>query len=127
MGIEGFLIASSVIAIVAQRLVRKVCDGCRTPHTPTTEEAEFATSLGFAVPKQLYHGQGCGRCNQTGYYDRIGVFEVLKRLVIARAGHREIMDTAVAGGLVPLRLDAWDKVAAGVTTVSEVLRSVYTI
>ncbi len=133
MGIEGFLIASSVIAIVAQRLVRKVCDGCRMPHTPTTEEAEFATSLGFAVPKQLYQGQGCGRCNQTGYYDRIGVFEVLtmseelKRLVIARAGHREIMDTAVAGGLVPLRLDAWDKVAAGVTTVSEVLRSVYTI
>ncbi len=133
MGIEGFLIASSVIAIVAQRLVRKVCDGCRMPHTPTTEEAEFATSLGFAVPKQLYQGQGCGRCNQTGYYDRIGVFEVLtmteelKRLVIARAGHREIMDTAVASGLVPLRLDAWDKVAAGVTTVSEVLRSVYTI
>src|SRR5216683_1736130 len=133
MGIEGFLIASSVIAIVAQRLVRKVCDGCRTPHAPTTEEAEFATSLGLAVPKQLYQGQGCGRCNQTGYYDRIGVFEVLtmpdelKRLVIARAGHREIMDTAVAGGLVPLRLDAWRKVAAGVTTVSEVLRSVYTI
>jgi type IV pilus assembly protein PilB len=133
MGIEGFLIASSVIAIVAQRLVRKVCDGCRTPHAPTTEEAEFATSLGLAVPKQLYQGQGCGRCNQTGYYDRIGVFEVLtmtdelKRLVIARAGHREIMDTAVAGGLVALRLDAWKKVAAGVTTVSEVLRSVYTI
>ena len=53
--------------------------------------------------------------------------EELKRLVIARAGHREIMDTAVAGGLVALRLDAWKKVAAGVTTVSEVLRSVYTI
>jgi type IV pilus assembly protein PilB len=133
MGIEGFLIASSVIAIVAQRLVRKVCDGCRTPHPPTVEEAEFATSIGVAVPKLLYSGQGCGRCNQTGYYDRIGVFEVLtmteelKRLVIGRAGHREIMVAAIAGGLVPLRLDAWDKVAAGVTTVAEVVRSVYTI
>jgi type IV pilus assembly protein PilB len=133
MGIEGFLIASSVIAIVAQRLVRKVCDGCRVPHAPTVEEAEFATSLGVTVPKQLYMGQGCGRCNHTGYYDRIGVFEVmtmteeLKRLVIARAGHREIMAAAVATGVVPLRLDAWDKVAAGVTTVSEVLRSVYII
>jgi type IV pilus assembly protein PilB len=133
MGIEGFLIASSVIAIVAQRLVRKVCDGCRTSHPPTVEEAEFATSIGVAVPKLLYQGQGCGRCNHTGYYDRIGVFEVLtmteelKRLVIGRAGHREIMAAAIAGGLVPLRLDAWDKVAAGVTTVAEVVRSVYII
>ena len=133
MGIEGFLIASSVIAIVAQRLVRKVCDGCKTQHAPTVEETEFAASLGRAVPKHLYHGQGCGRCNKTGYYDRLGVFEVLtmtdelKRLVIARAGHREILDAAAQGGLVPLRVDAWEKAAAGVTTVSEVLRSVYII
>ena len=133
MGIEGFLIASSVIAIVAQRLVRKVCDGCRTSHPPTLEEADFAASIGVEVPKELYQGQGCGRCNHTGYYDRIGVFEVLtmtedlKRLVIGRAGHRDIMAAAIAGGVVPLRLDAWDKVAAGVTTVSEVVRSVYII
>ena len=131
MGIEGFLIASSVIAIVAQRLVRKVCDGCRTPHEPTLEEIEFAASLGRAVPDHLYHGQGCTRCNQTGYYDRIGVFELLtmtdalKRLVILRAGHREITAIAVADGMVSLRLDAWDKVESGVTTVSEILRSVY--
>jgi type IV pilus assembly protein PilB len=133
MGIEGFLIASSVIAIVAQRLVRKVCDGCKTLHPVTVEESEFAASLGRAVPTHLFHGQGCGRCNQTGYYDRLGVFEVLtmtdelKRMVMARASHREIMEAAVRGGVVPLRLDAWEKVAAGVTTVSEVLRSVYII
>ena len=133
MGIEGFLIASSVIAIVAQRLVRKVCDGCRTTHAPTAEEIDFAASLGKTPPKLLFHGQGCGRCNQTGYYDRLGVFEVLtmseelKRMVIARAGHKEIMATAAAGGLVPMRVDAWDKIEAGVTTVSEVLRSVYVI
>jgi type IV pilus assembly protein PilB len=133
MGIEGFLIASSVIAIVAQRLVRKVCDGCKTLQPTTVEEFEFAASLGRTAPKHLYHGQGCGRCNSTGYYDRLGVFEVLtmtdelKRLVIARAGHREIMDAAMTAGVVPLRLDAWEKVAAGVTTVSEVLRSVYII
>jgi type IV pilus assembly protein PilB len=133
MGIEGFLIASSVIAIVAQRLVRKICDGCKTLHAATVEETEFAASLGRPVPKELYHGQGCGRCNHTGYYDRLGVFEVMtmtdevKRLVIARASHREIMDAAISAGVVALRLDAWDKVAAGVTTVSEVLRSVYII
>ena len=131
MGIEGFLIASSVIAIVAQRLVRKVCDGCKTPHSPTPEELEFAASVGAPPPKRLYHGVGCARCNHTGYYDRVGVFEVLtmtdelRRVVIGRAGHREIMDTAIKGGAVPLRRDAWDKAAAGVTTVSEILRSVY--
>ena len=69
----------------------------------------------------------------TGYYDRIGIFEVLtmsdeiKRLVMSRAGHQEILDAAVAGGMVPLRADAWARVTAGTTTVSEVLRSVYII
>jgi type IV pilus assembly protein PilB len=133
MGIEGFLIASSVIAIVAQRLVRKICDGCRMPYAPGPEEFEFATSVGVPPPPYVYRGQGCSRCNMTGYYDRIGVFEVLtmsdevKRLVIAKASHQQIVDAAVAGGMVPLRADAWMKVAAGVTTVSEVLRSVYII
>jgi type IV pilus assembly protein PilB len=133
MGIEGFLIASSVIAIVAQRLVRKTCDGCKVPSAPTAEEVEFAASLGMTAPTQLFHGQGCSRCNMTGYYDRIGVFEVLtmtdeiKRLVIAKSSHREILDAAVKTGMVPLRVDAWDKITAGVTTVGEVLRSVYII
>ena len=131
MGIEGFLIASSVIAIVAQRLVRKTCEGCRAAFEPNPEEIEFALSLGQPAPQVVYHGQGCSRCNMTGYYDRIGVFEVLtmndeiKRLVIGRASHHEILDAAVRAGMVPLRADAWHKIAAGVTTVSEVLRSVY--
>jgi type IV pilus assembly protein PilB len=133
MGIEGFLIASSVIAIVAQRLVRKNCDGCKVPYTPTREDIDFATSLGMPPPEVLYRGQGCSRCSGTGYYDRLGVFEVLtmsddlKRLVMERASHKEIMAAAMGGGMVPLRLDAWQKITAGVTTVSEVLRSVYII
>ena len=133
MGIEGFLIASSVISIVAQRLVRKVCDGCKVAYAPTEEDIEFGKSLGMTPPAQLFRGIGCSRCNGTGYYDRLGVFEVLlmsddiKRLVIGRASHAEIFDAAVAGGMVPLRADAWSKICAGVTTVSEVLRSVYII
>src|ERR1700680_4795113 len=133
MGIEGFLVASSVIAVVAQRLVRKVCDGCKVPYQPTADEIEFGVSLGRPAPTHLYRGQGCGRCNMTGYYDRIGVFEVLtmtdelKRLVIAKASHREILESAIAGGMVSLRLDAWDRIVKGVTTVPEVLRSVYII
>jgi type IV pilus assembly protein PilB len=133
MGIEGFLIASSVIAIVAQRLVRKVCDGCKVAYTPTQEDIDFGASVGMPPPAQLYMGQGCGRCNGTGYFDRIGVFEVLtmtdelKRLVIAKADHQEIMKAAMKDGMVPLRADAWNKVNLGVTTVQEVLRSVYII
>ncbi|HVC76709.1 MAG TPA: GspE/PulE family protein [Candidatus Micrarchaeaceae archaeon] len=133
MGIEAFLIASSVIAIVAQRLVRKTCDGCKVPYAPTEEDLDFAMSLGMPRPDTLYHGQGCSRCNGTGYYDRLGVFEVLtmsddlKRLVMNKASHQEILAGAVAGGMVPLRTDAWQKITAGVTTVSEVLRSVYII
>jgi type IV pilus assembly protein PilB len=133
MGIEGFLIASSVIAIVAQRLVRKVCDGCKVANLPSQEEIEFGHTLGGEIPKHFYRGQGCSRCNMTGYYDRIGVFEVLtmtdelKRLVVAKASHKEIMAAAIAGGMVPLRVDAWNKAVAGVTTVNEVVRSVYII
>ena len=131
MGIEGFLIASSVIAIVAQRLVRKNCDGCKVPYSPTLEDLEFAKSIGVAPPLTLYRGQGCSRCNGTGYYDRLGVFEVLtmsdevKRMVINKASHQEILAAAIASGMVPLRTDAWQKIIGGVTTVSEVLRSVY--
>jgi type IV pilus assembly protein PilB len=133
MGIEGFLIASSVIAIVAQRLVRKTCDGCRVRYTPTQEDIDFAASLGLTTPEELYRGQGCGRCNGTGYYDRVGVFEVLtmtdeiKRLVMAKAGHAEVVKAATGSGMVPLRADAWTKIVAGTTTVSEVMRSVYII
>ena len=133
MGIEGFLIASSVIAIVAQRLVRRICDGCRVSYSPAQEDIEFGASLGMAAPSVLYRGQGCSRCNGTGYYDRLGVFEVLtmsddvKRLVIGKASHAEIMEAAVATGMVPLRADAWAKITAGTTTVSEVMRSVYII
>jgi type IV pilus assembly protein PilB len=133
MGIEGFLIASSVIAIVAQRLVRKTCEACRVGYVPTPQDVEFAASVGAPVPSELYRGQGCSRCNGTGYFDRIGVFEVLtmsdelKRLIIAKASHADIMKAAIAGGMVPLRADAWVKISAGVTTVSEVMRSVYII
>jgi type IV pilus assembly protein PilB len=133
MGIEGFLIASSVIAIVAQRLVRKVCEGCKVPYQPAEEDLEFGASMGMAMPQHLFRGQGCSRCNGTGYFDRVGVFEVLtmsdelKRLVIKKADHHEIMEAAKANGMVPLKADAWNKITSGVTTVSEVLRSVYII
>ena len=110
-----------------------MCDGCKVAYEPTAEDIDFGRSVGGTIPKQLYRGRGCSRCNMTGYYDRIGVFEVLtmsdelKRLVIARASHRELVEVATKGGMVPVRMDAWDRITAGVTTVPEVLRSVYII
>jgi type IV pilus assembly protein PilB len=133
MGIEGFLISSSVIGIVAQRLVRKVCETCKREYEPTQDEVQFGQALGVDIPKRLYHGHGCGRCNLTGYFDRIGVYENLpindeiKRLVIDRAGEKELRKAALDEGMVPLRRDAWDKAAKGITTVQEIIRSVYTI
>ena len=56
---------------------RKICDGCKTAYVPAKEELDFAALHGFPVPDKLYRGQGCSRCSMTGYYDRVGVFEVL--------------------------------------------------
>ncbi|MFN2463425.1 MAG: GspE/PulE family protein [Candidatus Dormibacteria bacterium] len=133
MGIEGYLVASSVIGVVAQRLVRQVCEGCKTEYPPTVEEVEFGKSMGMDVPDRFYHGHGCSKCSLTGYYDRIGVYEMLpvsegiKSLILARAGQQQILEAAVAEGMVPLRHDAWRKAVEGSTTVAEALRSVYVL
>ena len=73
MGIESFLIASSVIAIVGQRLVRRICPSCKTRYTPTGEELSFYEESGGAPKQDFYHGTGCNFCGGTGYQDRIGV------------------------------------------------------
>ncbi|MHB8571833.1 MAG: GspE/PulE family protein [Candidatus Dormibacteria bacterium] len=131
MGVEGFLIASSVTAVVAQRLVRKVCDSCRQAHATTLEEREFGLSLGAEAPPEMIAGQGCSRCGLTGYLDRIGVFELLvlddalKRMVVEGAGHHQMQQAAIQGGMVTMREDAWHKARAGMTTIAEILRSVY--
>jgi type IV pilus assembly protein PilB len=133
MGIEGFLVTSSVIGVVAQRLVRRICDHCRVAYEPEPADIEFAHSLGQPTPQYLYRGRGCARCNVTGYYDRVGVYEVMtldeevKRLTIRGANREHLVQAAVNAGMVSMRLDAWQKAVAGITTVQEILRSVYLI
>jgi type IV pilus assembly protein PilB len=133
MGIEGFLIASSVTGVIAQRLVRKICTGCKMEYEPTAEDRRFAEYLGRDAPNRLYRGAGCIRCNQTGYFDRIGVYEVLpvsdeiKSLVINKAHNREIQQAAERNGMTAMREAAWAMALEGGTTVTEILRSVYTI
>ena len=129
MGIEPFLIVSSLIGVLAQRLVRTICPECKVPDPAQTE---MATQQGFLVedkkPIVCMRGKGCRTCSQTGYRGRLGIFELmgmdegLSRLAIAKASSIEIKTYAVAHGMRTLRQDGIAKIAAGITTVEEVLR-----
>ncbi|TMK49637.1 MAG: pilus assembly protein PilB, partial [Actinobacteria bacterium] len=133
MGIEAFLVASSVVGVVAQRLVRRICPFCKVPYSPSVEERRFYEDAG-GTPKGLFwHGEGCNFCFQTGYQDRIGVYELLqvteemKDLLLKKAAHDELRALAVSQGMRTL-LDAGVRlVSEDVTTISEVVRSIYTV
>ena len=132
MNIEPFVVASSVIAVLSQRLVRRICEQCRQPYLPTDAELDFFRDGGGVQPLNgFWHGAGCTFCSQTGYQDRIGVYELLrlspemKALVPNKPTYEQIRTLAQAGGMRTLRQEAVRLVAEGVTTVSEVLRSIY--
>jgi general secretion pathway protein E len=127
LGIESYLVASSLVAVLAQRLVRRVCADCATPYRPTEAERLW---LGVAEEKAqgLKVGTGCAGCRGTGYRGRLGIFELLvlddalRRLVGARATAAEMRDAATRAGMRLLREDGVRKVLAGVTTIPEVER-----
>ena len=133
MGIESFLIASSVIAIVGQRLVRRVCPSCKTRYTPTGEELSFYEESGGSPKQEFWHGTGCNFCGNTGYQDRIGVYELLqmtpeiKRLIVGWATQDELRRLAQKQGMRTLREEAINLVAQDITTISEVIRSIYAL
>ena len=131
MGIEPFLISSSVLAIVAQRLLRKICAYCKEPQVISRPVAERIGLLKLAhINKEveLFRGKGCKRCFQTGYKGRVGITEVLifsqqiKELVLARAGEPKIKAAGRAEGMKTMREDGLAKAVAGLTTLEEVLR-----
>jgi general secretion pathway protein E len=130
LGVEPYLVSSSLIAIIAQRLVRKVCLDCRQPSQPTAQEL---SELGLGSPAdnreaKFYVGQGCERCFRTGYRGRTGIYEVMlihekiQELIYRRETAGTIKKLALEAGMQTLRMDGARKVLAGVTTVSEVLR-----
>jgi type IV pilus assembly protein PilB len=135
MGIESFLVASSVLAIVGQRLLRRICPSCKTTYTPTDDEREFFVESGGAdLDKQVfYYGSGCNFCSDTGYKDRIGVYELLvmtpeiKRLIVGWATQEELHNMAMKQGMRTLRQEAISLVNQDITTVAEVIRSVYAL
>jgi type II secretion system protein E len=130
MGIEPFLVASSVEGIVAQRLVRGLCKACRRP--VEVDEA-YLREHNFPVERlktegPIYEAVGCDECRGNGYKGRTGIFEILqvndevRPLVIAHASASDIKACALKHGMRTLREDGWDKVLAGVTTIDEILR-----
>jgi len=124
MQVEPFLVSSSLAGIVAQRLVRKVCDSCREPCAPPTEVTK---EVEMKAP-HIYRAKGCKRCLNTGYKGRIAIFELLipdeeiRNLIVTKASAEKIRKAAQKHGMKGLREDGLRKVAKGMTTVEEVLR-----
>jgi general secretion pathway protein E len=130
MGVEDYLLASSLIGILAQRLVRVVCTECkRKERVP----AKGLGDAGFDVKEsgsiiELYRGAGCENCDQTGYQGRVGIYELLevnddlRRMMVTKSDSNMLKAQAIKSGMRTLRDDGWNKVVAGVTTADEVLR-----
>ena len=129
LGLEPFLIGSTMLGALAQRLVRKICPHCIEPYQADTVDLE---KMGFPVAGQgkleLKRGKGCKECRGTGYSGRLGVFEIfpmsdkIKQLVMKKATDAELRQIAIREGMTTLREDAWQKVRSGLTTVEEALR-----
>jgi general secretion pathway protein E len=130
MGIEPYLISSSVVAVMAQRLLRVICPECKRPYTPDEQVLSLWGDNKVVTPieGQLYKGPGCDNCLDTGYLGRTGIFELLviddesKELITKRQGSHIIKNTAIEKGMSPLREDGLRKALAGETTLEEVCR-----
>jgi general secretion pathway protein E/type IV pilus assembly protein PilB len=129
MGIEPFLIASSVEAVQAQRLIRTICKHCKTEQKV---DQEYLRKIGFPADAigtaKFWHGVGCEECRQLGYQGRKGIYELLavtenvRPLIMNRANATTIAQAAIENGMRTLRTDGWNKVMAGETTIEEILR-----
>ncbi len=127
MGVEPFLLASVVRVFIAQRLVRTICQKCKTD---AGYPIDYLNEIGAEFPPDLkyYRGAGCDSCRQTGYQGRVAIFEIcpisegLRRMIIRRATGTELKQRAIRDGMVTLRQDGWRRVIAGQTTVEEVVR-----
>jgi type IV pilus assembly protein PilB len=134
MGIESFLVASSVTAVLSQRLVRRICDHCWAPYQPTPQEIALLYAIGGRLPIDGFkQGQGCNFCSHTGFLERIGVYEMMpvtegiRELILRRAPLDDIRALARSEGMSTLQEEAARLVETNVTTLAEVLRSIYIV
>ena len=127
MGVEGYLISSSLLAIQAQRLVRRVCTDCAETHFLSEDEA-IVLEIGISSCPKIQRGKGCERCGQTGYRGRVGLYELLmmsdaiRHHIASGADANIIRDEAIIEGMKTLREDAIEKLKAGLTTPEEIVR-----
>jgi len=131
LGVEPFLVSSSLDCVVAQRLARKLCENCRQEYEPAAEHLKIAGFQVNAVKKAtFYKAVGCEHCSQTGYRGRLAIQEVMpvteeiETLILERASSTEIEKVALEQGMTTLRADGFAKAAMGVTSIEEVLRVV---
>ncbi|MCX8021589.1 MAG: ATPase, T2SS/T4P/T4SS family, partial [Syntrophorhabdaceae bacterium] len=128
MGIEPYLLTSSITAVLAQRLLRKICPYCKEVYIPTEYERELLREYGRNREGILYRGKGCENCLNTGYSGRVGIFELLivtnriRQMVQNKMSSEEIKAEAIKEGMVTLREDGLNKAFEGITTLSEVMR-----
>ncbi len=126
-------ISSTLVGLVSQRMVRRICSNCRAPYQPTEEEAEIYRQEMGDEKAVFYQGTGCNLCTNTGYRGRTGIFEFMvmnesiRKLLKNEASAEEIKAQAIADGMVTMRKDGMLKVKDGVTSISEVLKSVFSI
>jgi len=132
MGIEAFLIASAVVGVIGQRLLRRTCQGCKEPYTPEPDElAVFRQNSGGSEKTTFFRGVGCNLCAGTGYHGRIGVYELLRitpelrRLIVGWATTEELRRLAVAQGMRTMLREGMAMVESDVTTIPEVIKTLF--
>ncbi|MFA5309622.1 MAG: GspE/PulE family protein [Dehalococcoidales bacterium] len=130
---ETASISSTVIGMVSQRMVRRICTNCRTPYQPTPEELEIFNKEVQAPSVTFYQGTGCNLCANTGYRGRIGIFELLimseamRKMLRDRASASEMKAQAITDGMMTMKQDGMLKVKEGITSLKEVMRSVFSV
>jgi len=128
MGVQDYLLSSSLLGVLAQRLVRRLCMNCRKQAPFTAAQLSDPEWVQNGAPVNVWEAMGCERCSETGYLGRVGIFELLPvtseicKVIVQRADSGSIRHLAVEQGMRLLREDGWDKVRQGITTLAEVLR-----
>jgi type IV pilus assembly protein PilB len=129
IGIAPFLVGSCLNLVMAQRLVRRICQDCKEEHNPTPEELKMVGLDPNRIKGSLYRGKGCTECRNTGYKGRLAIFEMipmarnLRKLVYENANEDDIRQTALKNGMVTLRKAGITRVLDGTTSIEEVMRS----
>jgi general secretion pathway protein E len=128
MGVEPYLLASSLLGVLAQRLVRTLCPACRVAHAPSAGENKLNVALGLPPDQPVWTTPGCDACNHTGHRGRTGVYELLpvddaiRRDIHDGAGELVLREAALRGGMRSLRADGARWIAEGRTSLAELLR-----